>query len=308
MNPEQVERLVPVARAARLTIHRILVGSHLYGFATEDSDLDYRGVMLAPLQALVGLGSFEQFQIQDEEHDVVIYELRKFCRLALGCNPNILDLLYAKPEHWEVETAQWRKIYEIRHLFLSQKVRKTFSGYAYSQLKKMERHRKWLLDPPDHQPLQPEYGGIWQGSNWRFPTRQGEKRYKADLKTWNQYQHWLEHRNPKRAAMERESGYDRKHAAHLVRLLAVVERILDEGDYDPVLEPEELSLVLEVKEGRCTYEKLIAWSEQQSQRIKHMYSALPEEPDFATVQGVVMDVHLEYLRGQDRDCLDCVGR
>ena len=39
-----------------------------------------------------------------------------------------------------------------REAFLSKKARYTFSGYAYSQLNRIKRHRQWLLNPPKAAP------------------------------------------------------------------------------------------------------------------------------------------------------------
>ena len=79
------------------TIHRIWAGSRLYGTQRPDSDWDERGVCLMPPEALIGLQGFEQIQ---GPGDRVIYGLTKFFKLALGCNPNILDILFAPPGTW----------------------------------------------------------------------------------------------------------------------------------------------------------------------------------------------------------------
>ena len=36
------------------TIHQVVAGSHLYGTARPDSDIDVRGVCLAPTETLLG--------------------------------------------------------------------------------------------------------------------------------------------------------------------------------------------------------------------------------------------------------------
>lgn len=55
------------------TIHRIVAGSHLYGTARPDSDIDIRGVCLAPVETLIGLSQFKQYQ--KENADWVICKL-----------------------------------------------------------------------------------------------------------------------------------------------------------------------------------------------------------------------------------------
>jgi predicted nucleotidyltransferase len=73
-------------------------GSHLYGFASADSDLDVRAVHLLPLAELVGLRvgpeTLQSNGVQDGlELDVVSHELAKFCTLMLRPNGYVLEQL-----------------------------------------------------------------------------------------------------------------------------------------------------------------------------------------------------------------------
>jgi len=281
---------------AEHTIHRITAGSHLYGTARLDSDIDTRGVCLMPPAALLGLAPFEQYQQHNAEQDVEIYGLTKFVQLALNSNPNIADILFAPPETWQVQSYYWNDIWQIRHSFLSQKVVHTFSGYAHAQLKRLEGHRKWLLNPPDHQPTVVEFGGELRNTdkggqyNW-FYYRSQEDGYNSALATWNQYQTWRKERNPKRAVGERLVGYDTKHGAHLVRLLLKAQAILTTADYNPILASVELAMVQEVLAGAWSYEELIAWTVQQDELVHNITTVLPKQPDFKLVENVLMQIN-----------------
>lgn len=73
-------------------------GSHLYGFASVDSDLDVRAVHLLPLAELVGLRTgpetLQSTKVRDGvEIDTVAHELAKFCRLLLRPNGYVLEQL-----------------------------------------------------------------------------------------------------------------------------------------------------------------------------------------------------------------------
>lgn len=119
-------------------IYKTVAGSRLYGTSRPQSDYDFRGVAIEPLEGLIGLSSrFEQ--AERKEPDEVIWGLGKFLRLALENNPNILDMLFAPQEHWITAAPAWEYIYDQRHDFLSTKVRQTYVGYAVSQLKRMKR-------------------------------------------------------------------------------------------------------------------------------------------------------------------------
>lgn len=43
-------------------------------------------------------------------------------------------------------------------VYFFKKVKHTYSGYAFAQIKKIETHRKWLLNPPQSKPLPAEFG------------------------------------------------------------------------------------------------------------------------------------------------------
>jgi len=276
------------------TIHQIIAGSHLYGTSRPDSDVDIRGVCLAPKETLIGLSNFEQFQ--KDEPDLVIYELRRFCHLALNANPNILDILFAPEEVWQVFDSRWMIIYKHRQAFLSQKVRHTFSGYAISQLKRICGHRVWLTDPPDHQPTQEEFGGIWDGSTFQFPKTAREKEYQTARQKWNQYQKWLAERNPKRAELEKKYGYDTKHAGHPVRLMGKAEGLLLFGTYSPRLDSSELQMVKGVLEGGWEYETLVNWAERMDTTIHEMHSPLPNKPNRKLIEKLCIGIYLDEWR------------
>jgi predicted nucleotidyltransferase len=147
------------------TIFVGLAGSHGYGLNRPESDYDYRGVFIAPKRYYLGFDSIEQkdsgwdepgiFPFIDGNEDTVIYELRKVIHLLAGANPNVLELLWLT--NYPFLTNVGQHLINHRHLFLSKKVKHTYSGYAFAQIKKMETHRKWLLNPPTKKPLPSDF-------------------------------------------------------------------------------------------------------------------------------------------------------
>lgn len=290
------------AWATEQILHKIWSGSRLYGTSRPDSDWDLRGVCRMPPQALLGLMRFDQYQVHNDEEDTCIYGLTKFFALALDANPNILDILCAQPGVWLSPTPEWQRMYEGRHLFLSQKLRHTFSGYAVSQLKRLQRHYEWLSQPPSHPPTLEEFGGRLEsdekgGQKKTFPHLDAQNRYEQAAKHWKEYQTWLRERNPARAELERKYGYDTKHASHLVRLLLQVERVLLEGDYDPQLQGELLETVLDVLQGRWAYEQLVAWAEEADLRVRSINSVLPTRPARKEAEALLMSLNQQSLDG-----------
>ena len=102
----------------------VVGGSHSYGTNVETSDIDIRGVAMNSFTNLIGTTNFEQRE--DKETDTVIYGFKKFVKLAADCNPNIIEMLFVKPEHIIYANDLGKMLIENRHLFLSQKAEYTF--------------------------------------------------------------------------------------------------------------------------------------------------------------------------------------
>lgn len=138
--------------AQKYQIFLCMAGSHAYGTNTEHSDIDRRGLFIAPPEYTLGcLKTVEQVEVPGE--DTVIYELAKFVKLAADCNPNLIELLFTGEENILFMDPAFAKLREHRHLFLSKKAKFTFSGYAMSQMKRIRGHNKWLNAPqPERAP------------------------------------------------------------------------------------------------------------------------------------------------------------
>lgn len=126
-------------------LYRVLAGSRLYGTNRPDSDVDLRMVVLEPIHTLIGLKPrFEVEQKIEGGVDQSTYGLGKFCNLALGANPNILELLFAKGDAIQFCHKDFLELRVNKFFFLSQKIRKTFGGYARGQI--------GLIDRKDYRP------------------------------------------------------------------------------------------------------------------------------------------------------------
>lgn len=133
-------------------------GSHAYGTNTPTSDEDFKGVAIPPKQYFLGtMHRFEQAELKAPDPDAVIYDIRKFFALASDCNPNIIEVLHTAPEDHFIVDDIGEEILANKDIFLSKRIKHTFLGYSVSQLKRIQTHKRWLMDPPTHQPTRAEY-------------------------------------------------------------------------------------------------------------------------------------------------------
>lgn len=105
-------------------------------------DIDYMGVFVMPMEYYLGLDGYHRRCDVTESFigpvDRVNYEARKFVHLLSGCNPNVLALVYNKPEHYMVLHPAGKLLIEHRNVFLARRrIFETFGGYASNQLKRM---------------------------------------------------------------------------------------------------------------------------------------------------------------------------
>ena len=71
--------------------------------------------------------------------DIVLYEAQKMFQLLTKGNPNVLSLLWLDDNYYLNITEAGQLILNNRDIFTGKHVYRSFTGYAYAQLQKMER-------------------------------------------------------------------------------------------------------------------------------------------------------------------------
>jgi uncharacterized protein len=88
-----------VAEHAYPLVFATISGAHLYGFPSQDSDWDIRGVHVLPVREVLGLyetrDTIEQSAKTPVELDVVTHDVKKFFGLLLKRNGYVLEQLYS---------------------------------------------------------------------------------------------------------------------------------------------------------------------------------------------------------------------
>ena len=279
-------------------IFECITGSRLYGTSTPESDFDYRGICIPPMNVLLDpFMGFDQKDSGFEEGDRAIYALGKWMKLCADANPNIIELLFVPSENVIVSSDVWNVIIENKNLFMSKKVKYTFTGYAFSQLNAIKNHRQWFVNPPTEKPTRKMFGltdsPIVTGENLQFAMNiphhmfkdeyhdelVRERNYRDAKKKWDNYISWRDNRNLLRREMEDKYGYDAKHASHLVRLMTEGKELLLTGNITfPLPNAEEITAI---KSGKYSYDEILEMAETMEKEFETWYakSPLPNAPN-----------------------------
>lgn len=134
-------------RAGKCILLECITGSQAYGTATAQSDTDLKGVYVTPREIFYSLE--HEGQINEDNNNVMFYELHKFMELLSKNNPNMIELL-AMPEDCIVSK---HPLFDLLkpELFLSKLCKDSFAGYAMTQIKKARGLNKKILNPMDEQ-------------------------------------------------------------------------------------------------------------------------------------------------------------
>ncbi|HEX3463520.1 MAG TPA: nucleotidyltransferase domain-containing protein [Candidatus Elarobacter sp.] len=116
-------------------------GAHLYGFPSEDSDFDLRGVHVTPPAELLSLESpretLEDASTEDGPLDeMVTHDARKYALLLLRNNGYVLEQIFSPLVVVEGELPRWR---ELARLCIARKHVKHYLGFADSEWAQFHR-------------------------------------------------------------------------------------------------------------------------------------------------------------------------
>lgn len=292
LSPEQVDRLLPEG-----LISLCWRGSVAHGMYVPKSDpdsiddKDVMGVYIGALEHYLGFGRRDVYEQWEGEWDCVFYELRKFVGLLLNCNPNVLSLLWLKPNGIIYESELGERLRRHRDLFVTKKAYHSFSGYAHAQFKKMisfNQEAQALMQQLEDQltafGINPETcdaghslrtldGQPFVGATTEM--MEVVKRYRGERRRYYSGGYM----GQKRRELVRRVGYDAKNAAHLIRLLRMGIEFLTEGTMH--VERVDAPELLDIKRGAWPLEKVKAEAERLFQLSQEAYvrSSLPPEPD-----------------------------
>lgn len=137
------------------TIFLARVGSHSYGTNIEGSDIDLRGCLIAPMRSYCDpYFTFEQHEeavAKGFATDKVVYDIKKFIKLAAQANPNSLEPLFVESRFIETMTTEGQTLINNRNLFISQEFKSRIFGFANREMAELGRGiEKVQRDPIEH--------------------------------------------------------------------------------------------------------------------------------------------------------------
>ncbi len=308
-----------------------LGGSYSYGTNVETSDVDVRGCALNNPTDLIGLSSFEQ--VVNTTTDTTVYSFNKLISLLLNCNPNTIEMLGCKPDHYFMMTDVGREMIENRKLFLSRRAVHSFGGYATQQLRRLEnalaRDRLSQARKEEHilksmqsaiRSFESRYTAFDKGSLVLF-TAESEREdldsevyanirlEKYPVREFNSIMNEL---TSIISAYEKLNGRNRKkddahlnkHAMHLIRLYLMCLDILEKEDiityrgkdHDLLMSIRAGEYQLEDGSYRKEFFEMVGEFEKRLNYAKENTS-LPDHPNIKRVEEFVMSVNRRSLDG-----------
>ena len=308
-----------------------LGGSKAYGTDIETSDTDIRGCAAQNMSSLLGLrtsyekNNFEQ--VIDTATDTVVYGFNKFVELLLICNPNIIEMLGCKPEHYIQMDKRGKLLLDNSALFLSKKAIVSFGGYATAQLRRLtnalardaytqsekekhiydsccnilntfdDRYAKFdggsinlYIDKASREEMETE---IYADINLKhYPLRSMQGIF-AELSNVIREYEKVGKRNHKKDELHLN-----KHAMHLIRLYLMGCDILEQGKIITYRE-KDLDLLMGIRNGKYMNEdgkyKPEFFELVDSMEKRWKYAAentnLPKTPDYKKVNELVMEIN-----------------
>lgn len=150
--------------AERATILRVPAGSTLHGLHVPGTDdRDEVAICIEDIGAVLGFSEFEQYIYRtaaerEGKHDapsragdldLTIFSLRKFLRLAMQGNPQILQCLFVPPSLCLVRDARGAQLQELAPLIVSRQAGSRYLGYLEAQRQRLlgERGQKKVNRP-----------------------------------------------------------------------------------------------------------------------------------------------------------------
>jgi uncharacterized protein len=114
-------------------IFECIVGSQAYGTATENSDIDKKGVYVQSNDEILVSDYEPQINVTKDE---CYYEVGRFLELLSAANPTTIEMLFSEKKNITHISPEFELILSVRDMFITKQCADSFKNYGVSQLKK----------------------------------------------------------------------------------------------------------------------------------------------------------------------------
>lgn len=309
-----------------------LGGSHAYGLEKEGSDLDVRGIALNSKADILLGTDFEQ--VTNIETDTTVYSFNKMIQLLAGNNPNTIEILGCRPEHYLYLTSIGQELLDNRKMFLSKICIHTFGGYAGSQLRRLENKATRLTSQTENEThiLKSINNAKYDFKNRYFPYNDSDVELFVDEAVqegydseifmnitlqhyplrdwtgmWNEMKSIVSSYNKTGKRNENAMSHNKlgKHMAHLIRLYMMCIDILEkeeiityrEAEHDLLMSIRNGDYLDENRQPRSEFYDMLNEYEKRFDYAKENTS-LPDIPDYNKINEFKMSVNERIVTGR----------
>lgn len=302
-----------------------LGGSYAYGTNVESSDIDVRGIAINTKHELLLGKDFEQ--VINNLTDTTIYSLNKMIHLLCQCNPNCIEILGCKPEHYMFLSDAGRLLLKNKDIFLSKRCINTFGGYAISQLRRLEnisnryvgqaQQEKHIMDTIEQSEiaLKEKYFPENEGNLKLYMDDAVNPEFEKEIFMDNTLKHYplRDYANLWNELKSIVSSYNNigkrnkhaldhnkigKHSMHLIRLYMMCIDILENHEINTYREKEH-DLLMDIRNGKYLDENQQTTKEfselvnEYTDRLDRAAKKtdLPDHPDILKVENLQADIN-----------------
>lgn len=308
-----------------------LGGSHAYGTNNEGSDLDIRGCALNSKMQILTNENFDQFV--NNETDTTIYAFNKLVALLSNTNPNTIEMLGNKPEHYFYVSPIGQELIDNAHLFLSKRACHSFGGYANQQLYRLNQKAAHQMSQSELEKhilktlefmqtdFTKKYTPYSDDSMKLYIDKAVQEGYDTEIfmdvnlqhyplrdwaGMWNEMKSIVSSYSKFGKRNEKAVAYDKlgKHMAHLIRLYMMGIDILEKEEII-TYRSDEHDLLMSIRNGEYLDENRQPISEfydllnEYEKRFEYAKenTSLPDKPDYKKINEFKMYVNERIVKG-----------
>ena len=308
-----------------------LGGSYAYGTNKEGSDIDIRGISLNSKEEILLDKDFDE--VVDRATDTTIYSFNKMLNLLSKNNPNTIEILGCKPEHYLYISPIAKELIEHRKMFLSKICIHTFAGYANSQLRRLENKAARLVGQAENEEhiLKSIQNASYDFKNRYFPYTDDQinlyisKSNRDDMDSeiymdihltryplrdwcglWNEQKAIVSSYNKMGKRNKNAISRDKlgKHMAHLIRLYMMCIDILEKEEIITYREAEH-DLLMDIRNGKYLDQDRQPTSDffdilnEYEKRFEYAKknTSLPDVPDYDKINEFRICVNEQIVKG-----------